>query len=614
MTAFDDEITMIPVFSDSLARSNVSHNHCNRDRIKAIGTVKIFSTLRAKTLGVLLVTFAGLVAAVYIVSRIVLLDSFTSLEKDNMIPNVHRVLNTLSDDIAGLDAELSNWVNVVDISNVEGEPDAEFSRLLTEAFTNLEINYTMVFDLNDRILFSKAVDLQSGMDVPFPSSFQEHFAAQDLLLQHASPDSRTTGFISLPEGPMLIAARPVPDSANDDPVGGTMLFARHLDDDQIAVLAQSAQLSLEIRKVSDIEMPSDFQEALHSLNKPDLIVTRRLNEDEVSAYTLLEDVYGDPSFVIKADMPSTIYQEGLSTLNYLIIAVILVGLFFGLVTIVGLEKLVLSRVTTVRSEVDSISSSGDSKRRLSVWGSDELSGLAKDVNRMLDQLEAAEEQVQVQNRTLRNLNIRLSKAQESERRFIARELHDEIGQQLTGIGYLLGTTSGLASEEIQRNVDHARTRLQELITTVSDLSTALRPSQLDDLGLSPALDSLVRQYQALGGMQMRFEHDELEERLPSDTETAAYRIVQEALTNVFRHSAASEVVIKVNMNNKDLKISVEDNGVGFNPLVTEPSSTGLAGMRERAENLGGQLTVESSPGNGTRMQATLLIALEAKPS
>ena len=243
-----------------------------------------------------------------------------------------------------------------------------------------------------------------------------------------------------------------------------------------------------------------------------------------------------------------------------------------------------------------------------------MSGLAKDVNRMLDQLEAAEEQVQVQNRTLRNLNIRLSKAQESERRFIARELHDEIGQQLTVIGYLLGTTSGLASEEIQRNVDHARTRLQELITTVSDLSTALRPSQLDDLGLSPALDSLVRQYQALGGMQMRFEHDELEDRLPSDTETAAYRIVQEALTNVFRHSAASEVVIKVNMNNKDLKISVEDNGVGFNPLVTEPSSTGLAGMRERAENLGGQLTVESSPGNGTRMQATLPIALEAKPS
>ena len=550
-------------------------------------------------------TFAGLVVAVYIVSRIVLLDTFTSLEKDNTIPNVHRVLNTLSDDIAGLDSELSNWVKLVDISNVEGEPDAEFSRLLTEAFTNLAINFTMVVDLSGRIIFGKAVDLQSGMDVPFPASFQEHFSAQNLLLRHTSPDSSTTGFISLPEGPMLVAARPVPDSPNNDPIGGTMLFLRHLDDAQIGALAQSTQLTLEIRKVSDVEMPSDFQESLASLKDPDSIVTRRLKDDQVSAYTVLEDVYGNPSFVIRADMPSTIYQEGVSTLNYLIIAIIVVGLFFGLVTVIGLERLVLSRVTAVRSEVDSIGSTRDSKQRLSVWGNDELSGLAKDVNKMLDQLETAEEQVKVQNRALRQLNIRLSKAQESERRFIARELHDEIGQQLTAIGYLLDTTSGPASEQIQGNLDQARTRLRELIATVSDLSTTLRPSQLDDLGLSPALDSLVRQYQTLGGMHMKFEHDDLEERLPPNTEIAAYRVVQEALTNVFRHSAASEVVITVKTNNSSLKISVEDNGVGFNPLVTDPSSTGLVGMRERVENLGGELTIESSPGNGTRMQATL---------
>ncbi len=100
-------------------------------------------TLRAKTLGVLILTFAGSAVAIYLVSRIVLLGSFESLEKDNAVPNVQRVLNTLSDQIDALDADLSNWVTIMDLANVDAEPEEEFSELLAKAFAKSQIEYIL---------------------------------------------------------------------------------------------------------------------------------------------------------------------------------------------------------------------------------------------------------------------------------------------------------------------------------------------------------------------------------------------------------------------------------------------------------------------------------------
>ena len=561
-------------------------------------------TLRNRTLGVLFLTFAGLLAAVYIVSRLVLMDSFSKLERDHAVPNVQRVVNALSGQVSEIDAELQNWVKLVDMSNVESEIDDTFSRLLTDAFTNSQINFAIIVDLSGRVVFGKAVDVQRGEDTLFPESFQEHFAANDLLVSHPSPDSRISGFLSLPEGPMLVASRPVPNSATDSPVGGTMLFLRHLDDAQIENLGQSTRLSVSVQRAGDAAASQDFQEALSALGDEDQIVIRRLDDDRVSGFTALEDVYGNPSVLVRADMPSTIYSQGQSTLSYLLVAVVLVCASFGVVTLLGLERAVLSRVTAVGRGIDAIGRTRDISARLPIAGKDELSGLAENVNRMLDQLETAEDQVQVRNRSLRQLNRRLADSQESERRRIGRELHDEIGQQLTGVSFLLESNSGLSDKEINSNLEKARTRLQDLISRVSDLSLSLRPSHLDDLGLLPAVASLVRQFGP--AVRVRFEHDELADRPSSEVETAAYRIVQEALTNVVRHATIHEAEVEVRRNRTALTVSVQDKGAGFDPSsLTDQSSLGITGMRERAESTGGQFILESSVGTGTRIHAEL---------
>ncbi len=140
-----------------------------------------------------------------------------------------------------------------------------------------------------------------------------------------------------------------------------------------------------------------------------------------------------------------------------------------------------------------------------------------------------------------------------------------------------------------------------------DLSLRLRPSMLDDLGLLPALLWHVERFAAQTRVRASLEHRGLEGRLPPEVETAAYRIVQEALSNVARHAGVEECAVRVWLEGGVLHVRVEDEGRGFDARTHEARmpSTGLSGMRERATLLGGRLTVESAPGRGTRLAAEL---------
>jgi PAS domain S-box-containing protein len=218
-----------------------------------------------------------------------------------------------------------------------------------------------------------------------------------------------------------------------------------------------------------------------------------------------------------------------------------------------------------------------------------------------------EERLRQYTERLKALSYRLLDVQEAERRYIARELHDEIGQVLTGLKFTLDTIHNLPAEDIRAGLSKAQTLVSGLMDRVHNMSLDLRPSMLDDLGLLPALVWHFERYTAQTNVRVKFKHAGIEVRFKPEVETVAYRIVQEALTNVARHACVNEVTVLLMVQQDTLVIRIEDRGIGFDPdtVLSSKITTGLSGMRERLTLLGGQLTIDSSPGNGTRLIAEI---------
>jgi signal transduction histidine kinase len=190
--------------------------------------------------------------------------------------------------------------------------------------------------------------------------------------------------------------------------------------------------------------------------------------------------------------------------------------------------------------------------------------------------------------------------QEAERRRLARELHDQMGQHLVALGLGLDRLAQMIeAPEAHELVEWLRQLSNEMSRDIHDLALELRPPALDDLGLASAIRSHGERLAAQAGFTIDV-HCRVE-GLDATVETTIYRVVQEALTNVARHAGASQVSVVVDQPDDSIRVAIEDDGNGRcpDPSRTAPACLGIAGMRERAAMIGGILEIESSPGHGT---------------
>jgi PAS domain S-box-containing protein len=227
----------------------------------------------------------------------------------------------------------------------------------------------------------------------------------------------------------------------------------------------------------------------------------------------------------------------------------------------------------------------------------------------ITQARRSEETLEEYAARLEDLSRRLVQTQEVERRRIAQELHDETGQILTGLKLTLDVAVKQVGEsEARSTLFQAAAMLETLRSHVRTLSLNLRPSALDDLGLLPAVLSLCDQYTAQTSVRVKISHSGIMgRRFASELETTAYRIIQEGLTNVARHARISEATVRLWVDEAVLGIQVEDSGQGFaiGDAKKVDRSSGLTGMRERASLVGGDFTIESALGVGTRVTCEL---------
>jgi signal transduction histidine kinase len=209
---------------------------------------------------------------------------------------------------------------------------------------------------------------------------------------------------------------------------------------------------------------------------------------------------------------------------------------------------------------------------------------------------------------LETLSRRVIETQEFERFRLARDVHDELGQLLTALKFELASLRNANDPSLCATVDRIQERINLAIAGVRDWSMKLRPPMLDDLGLLPALIWLIKRNQEDFPMTFQLRHQNLEaRRFPKTIELTAYRVVQEALTNVVRHAKVSEAMVHVWFQNGTLGLIVSDQGVGFDVERSELSgeSCGLTGIRERVRWLQGRCQIVSDASCGTKLTIEL---------
>jgi two-component system, sensor histidine kinase and response regulator len=346
-------------------------------------------TLRKKTLLTTGITLLGLVSVSYLISSAILLQSFNNLERQNTVRNVHRALEATKENIATLNKVVGDWAYWDDMYDFVETSSPGFikTNFTDHPFREYRLNLMMVINSSGKIVFNKGYDLQMSKEIPVPDSLFEHVTAGSLLLRHTDHNSSHTGLILLPQGPMLIASRPILTSESQGPVRGALIMGRYLDSSEAQQLAERIHLNLTLIRTDQAQMPADFLTANLALSEQNPFLVYPISNHSIAGYSRLKDIYGNPAVLLRVDQPRDIYNQGQASLRYLMMSLLLAGIVFSVMTLLLLEKLVLSRLVSLTDQVSGIGISGDAAARVSISGKDELSTVAEKINAMLEALE-----------------------------------------------------------------------------------------------------------------------------------------------------------------------------------------------------------------------------------
>ncbi len=733
-------------------------------------------SLRRVTLLVVAVTFLGLVAFVTFTLESTLLRHFVQVEEQMVFLSVQRAVTAVDNVFDYLTSVAKGWAVRDDAYAFLQDGNGTFvdNNLSQNVFNDLRINIVVFLKPDGTIAYQKAYSQENNQEEALPPELLSRLVPGDALLQMIMDPAGAHGILPTARGPLLLSIEPVlSPSQNSAPVGA-LIVGRYMNATEILRLSSIIQLPLTLTPYNDASLSENFLQARDLISDKRPFAAIPLNADQIGGFAVLNNIDGRPAYLLKTEQRRVIYQNGRMLTKYLVTAMYAAGFIFGIMTILLLEFLVLSRLTRLNSEVNQIGVSGDVSKRVTVTRNDELSNLSDNINNMLTTLEQTQikrqelqealsqrvddlgalyetsqvflgqldkttylqntcrlaveqfdldaawiaeltpdglwlqpvashsagsaphepprlnvfepedqnhpamrafqtdarqivsemangpyagvaafplfqdegyftvlnmcsrrpnffspereqllqafanlsgmalhnahlyEQVSAAQKRLEILSRRLVEVQEEERKWLAMELHEEIGQVLTGLKLALPLSG--PDEATAEKLQKSKGMVNELIQRIRQMSLELRPSILDDLGLLPALLWQLENYTRHTSIAVHFQHANLEnQRFSREIEITAYRVVQEALTNVSRHAQVSQAGVRVWTVNETLMIEVEDQGAGFDPerLFENGASRGLLSIRERINFIGGRFNVTSSPGKGTCLEIQL---------
>jgi two-component system, NtrC family, sensor kinase len=277
------------------------------------------------------VGLVGALGAIYAIASTILLSSFASVEQQQVEGNVAQAIDAIDGEVNLIDSRVldyANWDNTYQF--VQGkDPDFCKTQLTDITFISGSVNFSAIALSKGKVLCTQGFDLAQKKPQPFVNSLRNYMTA-DLLLKNPTPESYQHGLIHIPEGLLIVGSRPVLSTDGEGPIFGSIVMGRYLNSAVVESLSQSTRLSLEIQSFG-VPLPADFQKAQKALSPKNTVVVMPLNSDFVAGYTCLKDLYGKPIAILRVKTPRTIYQQGILSLKYLGVALLLVGGASGLV-------------------------------------------------------------------------------------------------------------------------------------------------------------------------------------------------------------------------------------------------------------------------------------------
>ena len=357
-------------------------------------------TLRRKTILIMTLTLLGLVLLLYLVFRTIMLDSYSSLEQQITLRNLTRVSNSLQNEIDQLGRSIHDWSSWDTIYNeLKSDTPRELlaDNLDDGTFWSLNINLMLFVDAQNQIIYGKAVDLDPDWQNRLLPAAEDYARSDDRFLR-LTTGTPTAGYILVDGEPLMIASRPILHSDDSGPAAGTLIWARHLGTQQLADLSQTLKFSLELRGLNDPDLSDDYLKEHSILTPASNQDVEPLDENTVAAYTMLDDIYGQPTLILRTTQDREIYAQGQQSLTYLVVALVVVGIGFGVGMVLLLERLVLAPLAHLRDRVHDVGANDD--MRLPVTGNDELSQVTAAINSMLNTVAQSREALQKLNSDL----------------------------------------------------------------------------------------------------------------------------------------------------------------------------------------------------------------------
>ncbi len=361
--------------------------------------------LQKKTLLVFVILLISVLAVISIFFSTILLASYSALEEQYIEKDLDQAVSKLDDELFTMSSIASDWGPWDDTVDFVTGNDPEYlnSNLQPYGFDNLNLNLIVLTDTRGEILFSGAYDLGSKVMVPVPIVFSGQLGPDNPLMNMSDPHQVVTGILMLPDDPMLVVSQPIVYSNFSGPPQGVVIMGRYLNKAEISRLAELTRPSLTFTRTDDPALSPDLVVRIRENRGSAPGLVRQLNGNEIAGYALIPDIYGKDALVLQITEARDIYRQGLNTTMQVLLIIILSGVFLGLVVIILLDRFLLERMNSLEVQVYTIGKSGSTTEHVEIEGDDELSGLAAEINRMLDTIEQTQAKVQASEARFRGL-------------------------------------------------------------------------------------------------------------------------------------------------------------------------------------------------------------------